>query len=303
MWRAKLREYPVARVLYRATMAYHDHRCLYMGAALSFFAALSVIPLVYCAVIALARIVGSTDAAQSQLRVVLEQYVLPGTAGVVMDRVQALLARGGLWSGGAWWGLILVLWSGVRFYETLQNVFAAAWGWSRMRPFLHRHGISVLAFGAAGLLLGIAIVLSVTASTFAHASERIAGLPIAPAAVALADTLPLLLAVAVYFLVYKFLPPVDVPWRMALILGAGTALVWEVMRRCFIIFVTLSGAYNMIYGPLSSLMLLLVWVYMTASILLFGAELGAAWQLELAQRLAAQSNPYLPGMQPPVPGK
>ena len=289
-------ENPAALVLYRATLAYQHHRCIYMSAALSFFATLSVIPLAYSAVLALASIVGSTEAAQAQLHTVLAQYLRPGTADVVMDRVEVLLARGGLWSGGAWWGLLLVLWSGVRFYETLQNVFAAAWGWSRMRPFFHRHGISVLAFASAALLLGVAVGLSVVASTYAHASQHIAGLPVAPIALALANGLPLLLAVAVYFLVYKFLPPVEVPWRLALLLGSGTALVWELLRRGFIAFVVKSGAYSAVFGPLASLMLLLIWIYATASLLLFGAELGAACQQFEAEQQEARQRPLLPGL-------
>jgi membrane protein len=291
-----LRCYALARVVVRATRAYHDHRCLYMGAALSFFAALAVIPLVYTAVIVLARFVGSTEAAQAQLRIVMDQYLIPGSTDEVLERVQVLLRRGGILGSGAWWSLTLLVWSGIRFYETLQSIFAAAWGWSRARPFLHRHGVAVGAFIGAGALLGVAIVLGVAASTFSHVNETIAGLPVAPALIALADALPFLLSIAVFCLVYKFIPPVDVPWKLAFVLGAGVACAWEMLRRVFTLFISASGIYQDIYGPLSSLMLLLVWVYASASIILYGAELGAAWQQDQASQRAARLDPVLPGL-------
>lgn len=294
--RAWLRAFTWARVLYRAIRGYHQHRCPYMGAALSFFAALAVIPLVYTAVIVLARFLGSTEAAQAQLRLVMEQYLLPGATDDVLGRVQILLRRGGLLGSAAWWGILLMLWSGVRFYETLQSIFAAAWGGRAARPFLQRHGVAVGAFAAAGLLLGLAIVLSVTASTLNRVSDSIAGLPIAPALIMLVDCLPFLLSVVVFWLVFKFMPPLDVPWRLALVLGVSTAAIWEVLRRIFTHFISSSGVYKDIYGPLSSLMLLLVWVYASASIILFNAELGAAWQAECDSAKTARLDPLLPGM-------
>jgi membrane protein len=165
-----------------------------------------------------------------------------------------------------------------------------------VRPFLHRQGVAVGAFIAAGALLGLATVLSVVASALGRMTETVAGLPVAPALIALADSLPFLLSIGVFLLVYKFIPPVDVPWRVAFVLGAGVAGAWELLRRVFTVFISSSGIYRDLYGPLSSLMLLLVWVYASATIILYGAELGAAWQRELALADEAKRDPYLPGM-------
>jgi membrane protein len=289
------------RVAYRAWLGYNDHRCIYMGAALSFFAALSVIPLVYTAVVVLARVLGSTEAAQTQLRVILEQYLLPPVAAnAIMERVQALLNQGWIWGSGAWWSLALVLWSGVRFYESLQSMFAAAWGWKPMRPFLYRQGISTAAFIIASLLLGLAIVLSVSVTTFSHANQSIAGLDVSTAGLMLFNSLPMVLAIAVFFMIYKFIPPVDVPWRLALWLGIGASISWDILRRVFLIVVGTSGLYQDIYGPLSSLMLLLLWVYSTSALMLFGAEVGAAYQHEVLERDRLRQEPALPGLAPPL---
>jgi membrane protein len=117
----------------------------------------------------------------------------------------------------------------------------------------------------------------------------------------LADSLPFLLSIGVFFLVYKFIPPVDVPWRMAFVLGAGAAVAWEILRRLFTVFISSSVLYRDIYGPLSSLMLLLIWVYASSAIILFGAEVGAAWQQEQADREARALDPLLPGLEDAVP--
>jgi membrane protein len=289
------------RMVFHAWQGYNDHRCLYMGAALSFFAALSLIPLVYTAVVVLARLLGSTEAAQSQLKLIMEQYLLPPVAAdAIMERVQSLLDRGWLWGTGTWWSLLLVLWSGVRFYESLQSMFAAAWGWKPMRPFLHRQGISTAAFIIASLLLGLAIVLSVTVTTYSRASQSIAGLEVTPASLALAYSIPMALAVGVFFMIYKFIPPVDVPWRLALWLALGAAAGWDILRRIFLYFVAANAVYRDVYGPMSSLMLLLLWVYSTSALVLFGAELGAAYQHEKLEQERQRQEPVLPGLPQPL---
>jgi membrane protein len=53
-------------------------------------------------------------------------------------------------------------------------------------------------------------------------------------------------------------------------------VMWMVMTRAFGIYLTFFNRYNLIYGTLGGLMILMVWFYMTAFLLLLGAEIAAA---------------------------
>jgi membrane protein len=68
-------------------------------------------------------------------------------------------------------------------------------------------------------------------------------------------------------------PARPVPWRAAL-LGSGMAtLLLEGTKNAFFWYVREIANFNAIYGPLSSVILLLVWIYLSAVLVLFGASL------------------------------
>jgi membrane protein len=98
----------------------------------------------------------------------------------------------------------------------------------------------------------------------------------------LGSVLPLLvsagLAALTFFLLYRFLPGTRVSSRAALVAALPAALLWLLSRSVFSVLVAGSSRYGQLYGPLAGAVVLLLWIYYSAYIMVFCAELGAAAQ-------------------------
>ena len=94
------------------------------------------------------------------------------------------------------------------------------------------------------------------------------------------------------FLLYKFMPSTFVPARLAFWTALPVGLLWEATKRIFAELVVGTGIYRGIYGPMAGFVMLMVWVYISAAIILFGAEYAAAWQ-----SLGEENE----GKDPPIP--
>jgi membrane protein len=197
-----------------------------------------------------------------------------------MRRVEEIARTGPLVLFGAWWSLLAFIWSGVRFYESLQHVLGTAWGGLAARPFLQRKLWTIAAFVAAALFFGLTVALTAAVTALGSLDSRIPGLEFGALSLRTAGLLPWLFSVAMVFLLYKFMPNTWVPWRLALSAAVPVGLLWEVSKRLFAAFVVSKGFYSGVYGPMGSFVLLMVWIYWSSVILLFGAEYAAAWQRE-----------------------
>jgi len=62
-------------------------------------------------------------------------------------------------------------------------------------------------------------------------------------------------------------------------IGAATAaIIWEFSRAAFVALVSRSADYGQLYGSLAGTVLVSVWIYVTAAIMLMGAELAVVLQ-------------------------
>jgi membrane protein len=87
---------------------------------------------------------------------------------------------------------------------------------------------------------------------------------------------PAVFTFASFLLLFRTVPNVDAHrvahvWRAAI---AGTIL-FELGKHGFAWYVTTFSRHEALYGSLGSLMLFMLWTYMSANILLFAAELAA----------------------------
>lgn len=82
--------------------------------------------------------------------------------------------------------------------------------------------------------------------------------------------------VALFGLIFKFLPDVNIPWK-AVWFGAGVTAVLFAVGKFLIGLYLAKGGVGSDYGAAGSIVVLLVWVYYSAVIVFFGAELTQVW--------------------------
>lgn len=86
--------------------------------------------------------------------------------------------------------------------------------------------------------------------------------------------IPVLLVIVVNAFLYKFLPAAKVSLRSAVRGALFTAVFLEIARHLFTLYVVTSAAqYGAVYGPLSTFVIFLLWVFYSACIFLIGAEI------------------------------
>ena len=96
--------------------------------------------------------------------------------------------------------------------------------------------------------------------------------------------LPLGLNVAIFALLFRYIPQMhvrwDAIWPAAVLGGIG----WELSKSLFVWYINNFANYSVIYGSLGTVIVMLFWAYLSAAILLLAADLCAAINQWLAER-------------------
>jgi len=90
--------------------------------------------------------------------------------------------------------------------------------------------------------------------------------------------------IAVFGMIFKILPDVRIRWRHAWVGAIMTALLFAIGKWALGLYLG-SGTAASAYGAASSLIILLLWVYYSSQILLFGAEFTQIFASEFGERL------------------
>lgn len=237
------------------------------AAAISFYVMLCAFPLLLLAVAAAAQFLGSSDTALHKV-MGLVSGASPSSVDLVQGILQELIkSRGALGLIGA----LALLWTGSQLNVTLEAALNAAWG-APPRPYWESRllalGFVVLLLALGLSSLGLSWVMAALRGTDLLGLGRqqwlwsVAGL-----------LLPLLLSFALFLLIYKILPNIRVSWKTAALGAAFAALAWELAKQAFGFYLNRFANYASLYGSLAGIIILVVWVYYSAMIILIGAEI------------------------------
>ena len=86
------------------------------------------------------------------------------------------------------------------------------------------------------------------------------------------------LVVGAFTLSLRVFPHAPISWREAFTGGCIGAVLWEVGRRIFLWYLANLAQFYVVYGSLGALVAVMVWIYMSATIFLFAAEIVVARQ-------------------------
>lgn len=275
----------VWRIVSDSVVAFRKHRCTHLAAAVAYRALFSVVPLAALLVAVFGWVLRLPDVE----RMVLERMMtrLPLRENLVTDALRAVAdSSGSLTVIGA----LALVWAGSGLFGTLRDSLNVVWSAGEGRGMLKAKLVDVAALGGlAGLL-----ALSIMATTGLHALHGAAGtfFEAWPALGVtwdlLAWMLPGVVTFAAFAFVYGYMPR-DRRGVRAVWPGAAVATVlFEAAKHGFTVYSANFGRYEVLYGALGTVMLFMLWVFVSANILLFGAELAAA--LERARRPAGAAS-------------
>jgi membrane protein len=242
------------------------------GAALAYYTLFSVTPLLVLLIIVAALVLGRA-AAQGEVFAHIRDLVGSDTARTVEGMVQRASApRSGIVPTAV--SLAAVIFGASGLVGQLRGSLNHIWGVSArpggMRGMIRQRAVALGVIGGMGLLLLASMALSAVLAAVQQLVTR--HLPLlGPLLVWLDAGLSLVLGVAFFAMLFRFVPDAKLPWRELWPGALITALLFTV-GKSLIGFYLGRSASTSIYGAAGSLVLLLLWIYYSAQILLLGAE-------------------------------
>jgi membrane protein len=128
--------------------------------------------------------------------------------------------------------------------------------------------LSLAGLLAVGFLLMISMLL---AAGLAAIGKYMGDALPEPLMHALAFTVSFVTTSAMFALIFKWMPDAEVDWQDVLLGAVGTAALFEIGKFVISFYIGKQGL-DSTYGASASIVVVLIWVYYSAQILLFGAE-------------------------------
>jgi len=255
---------------------YRDNAAL-LAAAISFYAILSFIPLVLVLISVSSFVVRSSDEAALELFTLLSS-TFPSATSQAFDLLSGVIGKRHLFGIV---GIIALAWSASRIFNVAESAMNIIWKPEKLRPYWKSRllTISLVPFS-------IVIVVFSFSWTTLNSIAKQTTLPLLQTR--LSETFlftgifpflfPVLLSFLLFFSIYKILPS-HKPSVWACLVGAAFAsLVWEAFKLLFDLYIKEYADMNKIYGSLGGIVVLILWVYYSAYILIVGAEVGANYE-------------------------
>ncbi len=246
-----------------------------LGAALAYYTVFSLAPLVLL-LLAIVGFLFRNDPAGAWQKVTEQMsYFLDKSA---IDVVQGIAQKASQPNKGVLAtsiGILLALFGASGVFGQLQDALNTIWG-VKAKPgvgimgFIRSRFLSFAMVAGVCFLLLVSLVLESLLKSFSHYVQAMlpGGIVIALVVYSIFD---LGVVVLLFASIFKFLPDVKIQWRDVWI-GALMAAIFFAVGKWALGLYLGSGAAASAYGAASSLITLLLWIYYSSQILLFGAE-------------------------------
>ena len=265
----------------------------YMSAAISYYAFFSLFPLSLALITVFSLFLGIEGFEEDLIAGLREQIpVLAETDDVFLENFFDNI-RGGRTAGGVV-AIIGLFWVSQQVFSAVRKSINVIWGINKTRPFLTERLMDIaLMFGAATLLF--ASVIITTGITFIQELSAI-WLPDAPISdpamwQRFAVFIPLVLTFTVFLTLYWWLPNTKLRFKEVWPTALAGAAAFEISKAVFVFYLrNMSGVATNIYGGVSAIIVLMIFVYVSAIILLVGAMLTSRYAFYLAETEQKKRN-------------
>lgn len=253
----------------------YDTRVLEAAAAIAYYAIFSFFPLILFIVAFNASFLKSAEV-QAQILNFAENY-MPGSEDLVRANIRHLI-----YSSGAMgvMGTIVLLWSATLVFAGFSQNINLAWTNAKSRHFLAERLIGLMMIGIVIIFLIVTLIINTLLDVlprffpvfFAAYFEKMSGVH-----QALLDYLPFLTTFGLFVIMYRYVPNVKVRWRESCGGAVFSVLALELTKKIFIWYLSLgTSSYQVVYGSLGAVVAFMLWIYISASIILMGGHVCAA---------------------------
>ncbi|MEJ8835912.1 YihY/virulence factor BrkB family protein [Ramlibacter sp. AN1133] len=272
----------------RVLKGFKSNQGLLLAGAVAYYALLSVVPLLILTVITLSHYVDQHEL-MSTLGHYLE-WLMPGQSKAIVAELDHFVEHREVMG---WLLLVTMLFFSSLGFAVLEKAMAVI--------FLHRFAIKKRRFVVSALLpyvyilslgFGLLVVTLVAGSIQAMGEDRVSFLGQDWSLHGLSGVLLYLLGILgeVFLLtsIYMVMPVGRLWWRHALVGGVTATLLWEITRRVLVWYFATLSQVNVVYGSLTTAIVVLFSFEIAATLLLFGAQVISEYERIDRKETAAQ---------------
>jgi YihY family inner membrane protein len=270
-------QHPFAFVL-QVLRAFQANQGLLLAGAVAYYALLSIVPLLILVVIALSHVIDQ-DVLLVTLRRALE-YVVPGAGKSMVLELTAFLEHREV---VGWLLLITMLFFSSLGFRVLENAISVIflhrvavrkrhWVVSLLLPFVY-----IIFVGAALFLATAALadLMNIGASTLTFLGHSWSLMGFSRVVIHLAGLTGEILIISS---IYYFMPVGRLSLQHALIGGATAGLLWELIRHALSWYFGTLSQVSLVYGSLTTAIIVLLSLEVAATLLLLGAQVIAEYE-------------------------
>ena len=278
--------------IWRGVIKYDETDGEQRAASFAYYALFSLLPLTVLLISLGSRFLGNRDQAANEVFRLMSEYVAVdlGSSQQVRVTVESFM-QSRLGSGLI--SALIVWWCAIRFFQALVHGVNKAWGtkeytWWRL-PLKNLLMITIL---TSALLIGIiapAVLNSIERFYEAHTSG-LANLGVGWWTFRFARwILPPLLLFYALILFYKFAPRRKTTIREVWLESLWVTLALAGLQKLFVFYAGKAVNFNVVYGTFGGVLALLMWIYLTGSVIILGGCFCAA-RAEIRQGIADQAE-------------
>jgi membrane protein len=248
---------------------YSSDSCFRVAASLSYTSLLALVPLIALGLSILTAFPAFQEV-RDELQKAIIQNLLPSASQLALDSISSFINNAGSLTAMGVLGLAVVA---VMLLSTINDSLNAIWRVTRQRP-LH---LQILVYWTLVTMGPLLIGASVSLSGYAFAVVRWAGIngsASSPGDLVRLASVPL--STIGFSLLYLVVPNRSVARSHALTGGVVAAVLFELLKYGFGLYLKYFPSYEAIYGAASFVPIFLVWMYMSWAVVLLGAEVAAA---------------------------
>lgn len=273
-------------LLSRSVREFIRHECLDLAAGLTYYGVLAVLP----ALLALVSLLGVFGQRSESVSTILDvaQRVVPASGLDVIRPVLERLTQSSGATFGLAMGVVVALWFVAGYVGAFGRAMNRIYTIREGRPIWKLRPLMILISVLLGLLCFCALLLLLISGPLADAIGNVIGLGSTAVLIWNIIKWPLLAAiiVVVVAMLYYITPNVRQPRFRWLSPGALLAIVtWFAGSGLFGLYVANVSSYDAVYGSLAGVIVFLIWLWVTNTALLMGAQLDA--EIERARELQA----------------
>ena len=256
-----------------------------LAASVSYYALFSLFPLALAIIVVLSLFLGH-DSIDTLAQRAAEQA--PISQETVADVLASTLHSRGV---AGLVGLIGLFWAGTAVFGAIRKGVNATWGITTPRPFFQERLIDLSLMAGATLLLLVSIFSTAVLSNIKEIMEFVTRETHVNGEFLwdwIGSLIPPMLSFISFISIYKFLPNTNVNVRDALPGAIAATISFEILKSIFVWYVSHYSVYSSVYGPIGSIVALMMWIYLSANILLIGSLITYRYASYLREKRAKE---------------